>query len=244
MEMQGRAKDGIQWMNSREPHWAAEDNLFKVHNWWHKAVYHLDLEMGDEAIAIYDRHVRESESGVAVDLVDASSLLWRITLSGHDVGGRWSEVSDNWSLHADGKLYPFNDWHGVMAHLGANRQDRVDDILSAYRKHGGHRSETATWKQMTGRPLIEGFAAFWNGDFKKAAEQLYTARYIVNSFGGSHAQRDVIDLTLLEASVRAGNTDMAKALSNERLAAKPESLSNKQLARRAAGSQLMQRRAS
>ena len=97
---------------------------------------------------------------------------------------------------------------------------------------------------MTGRPLIEGFAAFWNGDFKKAAEQLYTARYIVNSFGGSHAQRDVIDLTLLEASVRAGNTDMAKALSNERLAAKPESLSNKQLARRAAGSQLMQRRAS
>ena len=43
MEMQGRAEDGIGWMIAREPHWSGDENFFKVHNWWHRSLYHLDL---------------------------------------------------------------------------------------------------------------------------------------------------------------------------------------------------------
>jgi hypothetical protein len=50
MEMQGRAQDGIGWMIAREPYWSGDDNFFKVHNWWHRALYHLDLGAnGDES---------------------------------------------------------------------------------------------------------------------------------------------------------------------------------------------------
>jgi len=42
-------------------------------------------------------------------------------------------------------------------------------------------------------------------------------------FGGSHAQRDVIAWTLLEASIRDGNKSLALALINERLMARPNS---------------------
>jgi hypothetical protein len=39
--------------------------------------------------------------------------------------------------------------------------------------------------------------------------------------GGSHAQRDVIDLTLIAAAARAGDRGLADALAGERTARKP-----------------------
>ena len=46
----GRAQDGVGWMIAREPHWSGDDNFFKVHNWWHRALFHLDLGQVDEAL--------------------------------------------------------------------------------------------------------------------------------------------------------------------------------------------------
>jgi hypothetical protein len=40
----------------------------------------------------------------------------------------------------------------------------------------------------------------------------------VHEFGGSHAQRDAVERTLLEAAIRDGQTDLALALVSERLA--------------------------
>ena len=44
---------------------------------------------------------------------------------------------------------------------------------------------------------------------------------------GSHAQRDVIDWTLAEAAVRAGQRDIALSLAHERLGARPRSAPNR-----------------
>ena len=223
MEMQGRIEEGIHWMASREPFWAGEDNFFRVHNWWHKALYHLDLEQRDEALAIYDGPVRGGRSNMALDLVDASALLWRLALTEVELGGRWQELAQAWEEHADGRHYPFNDWHGVMAYLGAGRDSEVEKIMNTIRATRSNNSEVAHWAWCPGLPLIEGFVAFWRGDYSKALEHLHGARYIANTFGGSHAQRDIIDWTLTEAALRAGRKDLAEALANERLALKPES---------------------
>ena len=56
---------------------------------------------------------------------------------------------------------------------------------------------------------------------------LHPARFIVNGFGGSHAQRDVIDWTLTEAALRGGLRDVAESLAHERLALKPHSPINR-----------------
>lgn len=233
MEMQGRAEDGIDWMQAREPYWSGDDNFFKVHNWWHKALYHLDLGQVEEVLALYDGPIREEKSGVVLDLVDASALLWRLHVSGHDVGDRWTELAATWDQHADGRLYPFNDWHAAMAYLGAGRTDQVDRLLNTYRASLADTSETARWARETGADLIEGFAAFWKNDHEAAASRLHRARYIVNSFGGSHAQRDIIDWTLNEAALRGGLSDLAQALANERLALKPHSPVNRSFLKRA-----------
>ncbi len=231
MEMQGRAEDGIGWMNAREPYWSGDDNFFKVHNWWHLALYHLDLGQHERALALYDGPIRGGRSAVALDMVDASALLWRLHLGGHDVGDRWQELAAAWDQHADGKLYPFNDWHAVMAYLGAGRTRDVARILAALR--AGNGAETAAWARESALPVVEGFVAFWRGDHATAAERLHPARYIANRLGGSHAQRDVIDWTLTEAAVRGRMGPLAEALANERVALKRHSPVNRALLARA-----------
>ncbi len=221
MEMQGRAEDGIGWMIAREADWAGTDNFFQVHNWWHRALYHLSLEQFDQALALYDARIGGPPTPVAVNLVDASALLWRLTLLGVDVGPRWDAVSDLWDPIADGKLYPFNDWHAAMADLGTGRIDRLEARLVRMRAAATKPGETAHWIGTNGIPLIEGFSAFWRGDNATAAALLHRHRFIANSFGGSHAQRDIIDWTLAEAALRGGLPDLAGALAHERLALKP-----------------------
>ncbi|MFA1627595.1 hypothetical protein ACDY96_34195 [Rhizobium mongolense] len=183
--------------------------------------------------ALYDGPIRESRSTLAIDMVDASALLWRLHLSGHDVGERWRELATTWENHADGHTYPFNDWHAVMAYLGTGRESDVERIVRAYRENRADGSDAAEWGRRTAVPLIEGFVAFWRGDYQAAADHLYGARYIANSFGGSHAQRDIIDWTLTEAAIRGGLTGLAEALANERLALKPHSPVNRTFLARA-----------
>jgi hypothetical protein len=235
MEMQGRAEDGIGWMVAREPYWAGDNNFFKVHNWWHRALCHLDLGQLDQVWALYDGPIRGGRSPVALDLVDASALLWRVSLSGHDAGGRWTELADAWDAHADGRLYPFNDLHAVMACLGADRQAAIARIMAAQDAAIDGRTDTAAWIRTVGRPLVTGFVAFARGAYQEAVEALHPVRFVANQFGGSHAQRDVIDWTLTEAAIRAGMRDVALALSHERLALKPHSPVNREFVRRAAG---------
>jgi hypothetical protein len=235
MEMQGRAQDGIGWMTAREPYWAGDDNFFKVHNWWHRALCHLDLGQAEAVLRLYDGPIRGGRSVIALDLVDASALLWRLSLTGHDVGDRWAELAQCWDQHADGRLYPFNDWHAVMAYLGAGREGEVDRLVAALERSATGEADTAAWARTIGLPLIRGFRAFWGGDYRGCAEGLHAARSIVNQFGGSHAQRDVIDWTLTEAAVRGGLSALAEALAHERLALKPHSLINRAFLRRARG---------
>lgn len=233
MEMQGRAEDGIGWMVAREPYWAGDDNFFKVHNYWHRALYHLELGQLPQVVALYDGAVRKTPSAVALDLVDAAALLWRLHLVGHDVGERWSELAETWGQHADGRSYPFNDWHAVMAYLGAGRDADVERVERAMREAAAGGTPLAEWIRTTGLPLVRGFVAFWRGDYRAAAEGLFPARFIVNRFGGSHAQRDLIDWTLTEAALRGGLTDLASALAHERLALKPHSPINRGFLKRA-----------
>ena len=232
MEMQGRAAEGRDFILRRRAHWAQPENFLKVHNWWHLALCHLELGELDVALALYDEEVRGEPTTVAQNLVDASALLWRIHLLGGDTGERWDELADTWTQHADGKCYPFNDVHAAMAYIGAGRRSDATDLVKIAHE-GSPDHEMNRWMRETGEPLIDGFLHFDRGEFPAALEPWMRARQIANSFGGSHAQRDVIDWTLIEAALRGKNLAVARALVQERLALRPDSRVNLAFARRA-----------
>ena len=85
MEMQGRVRDGIDWLTSREPDWAP-DNGLAFHNWWHLALHSLELGDHERVLELYDTRIRPAPSPVALEMIDASAMLWRLTLRGVDVG--------------------------------------------------------------------------------------------------------------------------------------------------------------
>jgi hypothetical protein len=84
-----------------------------------------------------------------------------------------------------------------------------------------------------GLTLVDGFAAFGQGRYADAIDAIEPVRDIANRFGGSHAQRDLITLTLIEAALRAGDAARARHYLAERLVHKPGSAWGPRLMRRA-----------
>ena len=67
-----------------------EGELFQVHNWWHLALFHYDLGEIDEVLALFDGPIYGAPSTLALNMIDASAMLWRLHLGGVDVGDRWA----------------------------------------------------------------------------------------------------------------------------------------------------------
>jgi tetratricopeptide (TPR) repeat protein len=233
MEMTGRPEDGLGWMAAREKLWSGPGHMNQVHIWWHKALFHLELGEYDAALALYDGPMRGTQRPVALSLTNATALLWRLDTLGCDIGDRWREQAELWQDHADGKCLVFADIHAAMAELRSGREELVEQRLAAMRDTEASGLEAAPLYRTVGVPIVEGLAAFHRGHWAEAVELLLPVRFDLWQIGGSHAQRDVVDWTLTEAAIRAGQRDIALSLAHERLATRPRSAPNRRFLRHA-----------
>ncbi|WP_447989381.1 tetratricopeptide repeat protein [Achromobacter spanius] len=233
LEMQGRVEEGIAWLDGRREDWSA-DNMLAIHNWWHLALFHLDRDETAEVLALYDKRLRESSTGQVLDLVDASAMLWRLLLRGVDVGPRWRQLADIWRERGGTGYYAFNDVHALMAYLGAGDDAAAQQLIAAMEAAAEGSGTNAMMTRAVGLPVAHALVAFARQDYALSADLLRDLRLIAHRFGGSHAQRDVLALTLVEAALRDGARGLAKVLTAERMALKPASEGNRKLASRAA----------
>lgn len=220
MEMQGRYREGADWLRERQPDWA-EDNGLAVHLWWHLALFQLEALDIAGALALFDAHIAGSASVVNLQWLDAAALLWRVQLLGGDVGARWQALASDWADPiAYAGHYAFNDVHALMALLGSGDMVRAQALLEASTQ--GTQADNQAMAHEVGAPLMRGLMAYARGDAGAACAALYPLRAVAHHFGGSHAQRDLIDQTLLAAATRPGGEPaLARALLNERRLAKP-----------------------
>lgn len=214
LEMQDRREEGVAWMRDDLARWTG-DSYFQIHNWWHLALFHLGLDQTDEVLALYDSQLWGEPSSLAYDMVDASALLWRLHLRGVDVGDRWRALADSWAPAVAESLYAFNDAHAAMAFVGAGRSEALAALGEAQRRAMERESDNAAFIQVA-EPVVRGLTAYGQGDWRGAVEALAPVRDVAHRFGGSHAQRDIIDLTLIEAARRAGDATLAAALEQNR----------------------------
>jgi hypothetical protein len=222
LEMQGRTGEGIAWMRANPEAWS-RDSFLAVHNWWHLALYHLDRSETDEVLRLFDGPIFGARSTVAMDLLDASALLWRLHLRSMAVGDRWKAVADNWQPFASAGNYAFNDAHAVMAFIGAGRIDRLSEVMEAQDRAMASVGDNARFTRDVGRPVVLGLKAFAEGNYAGCISALQPVIPIASRFGGSHAQRDLLDLTVMEAALRLPDPALARAISAERRAMKPDS---------------------
>jgi hypothetical protein len=132
-------------------------------------------------------------------------------------------VADRWEAVGGAGAYAFNDWHAAMAYVGAGRTEALHFLQdTAMRAASGVRDNTMPVSDI-GLALIRAVQAFGSGDYAKATRTIRPVRDIAHRFGGSHAQRDLIDLTLIEAAIRGSDAPLASALAAERAATRPHS---------------------
>jgi hypothetical protein len=235
LEMEGRHDEGIAFMREDLPSWTS-DSFLAVHNWWHLALYHLELGQIDQVLELVDGPITSAAQPQMLELVDASAMLWRLHLRGVALGQRWHKLVAHYEATWIAGGYAFNDLHAIMAFIGAGRRDLIASTLEAQSFATLAAGDNAGFTQDVGYPLMKAFAAFGEGRYGDAVRLIRPVRSIAARFGGSNAQRDIVDLTLIEAALRAGDRSLARALAAERVAAKHESPLAKLFARRAGAS--------
>jgi hypothetical protein len=227
MEMQGRFDEGSAWLRQHQGAWS-QGNGFATHLYWHKALFRLETLDTAGALRLVDAHLSGPAVEVTLQRVDAVSLLWRLHLLGQDVQAHARALAPAWlegAAPAQAGHYAFNDVHLLMALLLAGEGAQADawlaqcarQVLAADEAGRGHHRVA----REIGLPLMRGLLAWARGDADTAVDHLYPVRSQAAPFGGSHAQRDLIDQTLIAASAAGRQQALGRALLNERRLAKP-----------------------
>ncbi len=203
---------------------------FHRHLTWHQALFLLATGRRSAALELHDDAIRPGADvqGDALGAVaDAASLLWRCRL--HDtVGGGsngalalQSTLQSTWQPIAElaEQAFPrpgtaWVDVHRAMALAALGDQVGIGNMLDGLNEAAERGHPTAG---DVVAPVVEALAAFGQGDYESAAKGLADIRELLVSLGGSNAQRDVFEETLVEAHLRAGHTEAALDLLRERL---------------------------
>jgi tetratricopeptide (TPR) repeat protein len=230
LEMQGRAREGIAWLESTRDVWERNAG-FAIHVAWHLALFHLEVDQTRETLDIHDRTLRSSTSTSA--LVDATALLWRLALRGVETGSRWRELAASWRRKPLRGSRAFNLVHAMIAFAGARQWRRGRRVVELLRDDAATRAANRPEDLALAIPFCEALLAFARRDYALAVERIASVRAAAERCGGSIAQCDLIHLTLVEAALRARQAQLARMLAGERAARKPQSLLNRWLFARA-----------
>ncbi|MFZ9902530.1 MAG: tetratricopeptide repeat protein [Ilumatobacteraceae bacterium] len=225
-EMRGDFEQGINFLHSRSADWHT-GTFLNVHIAWHNALFLLEREDWSGALELYDRFVRNDNSGdIALEMLDASALLWRLRLEDIAVGTRWESLAEGWRAKLDEPWYVFNDMHAVMAFVGAERRDDAMNVVAALEKYLASPKPSTNWEmtRRVGLPVCRAIVQHADGDFAATAETLEPVLAQLATFGGSHAQRDVVHRTFIDSLMKCGRSDDARVRLESRLRQRPASV--------------------
>ena len=230
LEMQGRSREGIAWIDGGSADWDGKVHNFANHVWWHKALYHLDLDEHDAVLELYDTRFRKEETEDGLDIANAAAMLMRLKTRDVACGDRWDRLAEVAARKATDHILPFNDLHMLLALSGAGQNDRSAAAATALAARSTADAWTPVYRDVAG-PMARGIAAYGAGDYGQTVRELAPVRYQWRAIGGSHAPRDVFQQLLIDAAMRDEQWRLAQALLAERTALFPR---NADAGRRAA----------
>ena len=123
-------------------------------------------------------------------------------------------------------LFRSNDMHAVMAFVAAERRTDALTVIQRLERYVSAGSAGSNWHmtRLVGLPVCRAIVAHGDGDFVEACRELEPVIGTLATFGGSHAQRDVVHRTFIDALMRSGRTSDARTLLNARIEERPASV--------------------
>jgi hypothetical protein len=216
----GGDAEGAAFLDSWLPGYPRQAQLH-CHVSWHLALF--ELALGQRARA-WDRYMDGIRPGAALSppmptLADSASFVWRMELAGEARRAeRWKDVA----AHAEGAFprigLAFADAHCALAAAASGDTEALERRIAELRRADADGRLPAG----SAVPIVaEAFGAFARGDLETAIARLAPVVDQLVRIGGSRAQRDLFENTLLAALVRSGRTAEAAALLSRRIDRQP-----------------------
>ena len=198
------------WLEGYDPR-----GPFNVHLSWHHALFQLATGRPENAVTLYEDQIRPSVVKKNLgSLADSASLMWRMKIYGDGQAGPWEEVREI-ALPAAEKPGPaFRDAHAALAFAAGGFTEELGRMIDGLGEAATGGNALASEVTL---PLVKGIEAFAHGAYEEAADNLDGLVEQLPRIGGSHAQREVFEDTVLESYIRSGRYDKAQDLLNTRL---------------------------
>ena len=222
METQGRVAEGVAWLEDHSDTWDDRSIFIREHNWWHVALFKLDLEDYNGVLEIFDRRLWGEWPDFSQEQIGAISMLWRLELRGIDVGNRWGPVADKVAARELEHLQPFLDLHYIFALARAGRVPDVEHFLDSMSRHADQLDEAVApiWQNIA-LPAAKAIAHYASDQSQRAYPLMKEVMPHLQAIGGSHAQRDVFVQTWIDVLMRSERCGEAAPLLAERVKARP-----------------------
>lgn len=224
MEGEGRLDEGLAWMVRPETLWEGRGPM-RHHLWWHEALFLFETGDYDRALDYYDRRLAPQEPANYMELSNAASLLLRLESTGVECGDRWQSLAMKSDHMIEDRSLTFSDIHTLITFAMARDKialRKTSDLIVAYASTAATYNANAASRVAV--PLATALSARLRGDARKATDTLIQARFDFPSMGGSNAQRDVLEIFLIDCVIAAGDRPLARRLLNQYLDQRPEAV--------------------
>jgi len=204
---------------------------FHCHLAWHQAMFALHEGRYAQALAVFDRDILRSVNPRSA-MTDGTALLWRVRLDGAHDPLPWRALADL-AAGVSRPGYLFGECHAALAYAACG------DEAALTRMMDGLRALDAKGNPIAGRvvlPLVQGTAAFAAGDYAGALAHFEPVEREMHRIGGSHAQWELFEETMVVCYLELARYDDALRLTRRRLARRASPRDAKWLARATAAS--------
>lgn len=223
MEAQGRLDEGTDWMQRPETLWEGRGPM-RHHLWWHEALFLYEAGAYDRALDYYDDRLETTTPLTYMEMSNCASLLMRLEAAGISCGDRWARLASRSTHFVEDRALTFTDIHALL--VFAKAQDgtalaRLAEAISEYATDGNTFDREAAARIAV--PIAKAMQSRLAGNADEATDIILGARYEFPHMGGSNAQRDLLDIVLIDCAIAAGRTQTARRLLSEYLDLRPRS---------------------
>jgi len=186
---------------------------FHCHLAWHVALFELQCGRPERALAIYERDIAPS-SNPRLAMIDGSALLWRFGLYDYQKGPLpWRRLADL-AARVTRAGFIFGDVHAALVYASAGDGAAMSALITGLETLHGKAHPIAGSVAL---PLVRGVAAYVAGDYAGALALMEPVDGEIHRVGGSHAQWELFEETMVVCLLRLGRLEQAERLIRRRL---------------------------
>ncbi|MGH7391303.1 MAG: hypothetical protein ACREM3_17865, partial [Candidatus Rokuibacteriota bacterium] len=195
---------------------------FHCHLAWHQAMFELHQGRPVRAREIFERDI-VGAGNPRLAMIDGAALLWRLRLDaehgehgeggGHDQRPAWRSLADL-AGRVSRPGFVFGEVHAALAYACCGDETALAKLVD------GLRALDAKGHPIAGAvalPLVQGIVAFVSGDHAGALAHLEPVAGGIHRIGGSHAQWELFEETMVACYLALERHDDAIRLMRRRL---------------------------